>query len=162
MTTTAARLAAARAFCLICFVATSTTPAAFSAIASDGPPGFTECHLPPDIKVPRSLSSSQVWIESNGSGRLVFEYTARFIEQTAPPNPHLGYLDNALGPPGAPSDKVQIWAFANSLRQKNICGSGTAAVTPSSSGSRLTFDECMSQCQQITNRSKEQCFDACK
>jgi hypothetical protein len=28
--------------------------------------------------------------------------------------------------------------------------------------SKLSFEQCMTKCQQITNRSKEQCFDTCK
>jgi hypothetical protein len=38
----------------------------------------------------------------------------------------------------------------------------SADAGPASAGTRLPFDQCMTKCQQLTSRTKEQCFDSCK
>jgi len=50
-------------------------------------------------------------------------------------------------------------------RAANIqCNAAFSAVPPGSPSSpRLsTFDQCFARCQQVTDRTKDQCFDACK
>jgi len=47
-------------------------------------------------------------------------------------------------------------------RAANVqCNSALASSPPTSSGTRLAFDACMFKCLQYTDRTKEQCFDAC-
>ncbi len=37
-----------------------------------------------------------------------------------------------------------------------------AAETPAPTSSSMNFDQCFARCQEVTSRTKEQCFDACK
>jgi hypothetical protein len=41
---------------------------------------------------------------------------------------------------------------------------GTPVITPAgaATGQQMTFDECFKKCTELTSRSKEECFDACK
>jgi hypothetical protein len=47
-------------------------------------------------------------------------------------------------------------------RAANVqCNAAFSNAPAASSGTRLDVDACMAKCQQYTERTKEQCFDAC-
>lgn len=55
---------------------------------------------------------------------------------------------------------------ARELRASNVqCQSAFSSILQSPvpvSKNNLNFDECFSNCQKLTDRTKDQCFDACK